>query len=353
MLAILADDLTGALDAAAPFAGRGMRTQVALRAEAVEAALAENPDVLSVNLDCRETTPEAARAAVAAVRAQLPRDVTLFKKVDSRLKGNIAAELDALAPRLALVAPAIPAFGRIVRAGAVEGFGVDTPIPVAAVLGSHAPRCLVPDVTSQGQMDEALAQALRVGVDLLVGARGLAEALARRLTGIDAAVPAGLPRGPGLFVIGSRDPITLAQIETLLARADVAHHAAPNGQLEGGHAEGGRLEAGRAQGLAGGAAPLTLVQAVAGHSACAPEAVAAALAASVVPRLTEAATTWLLSGGATAQAVLLKAGIDGFRLKGECLPGLGVAQAGGRCIIAKSGGFGAADTLTQIAARLH
>ncbi|RYE69578.1 MAG: four-carbon acid sugar kinase family protein, partial [Rhizobiaceae bacterium] len=35
MLVILADDLTGALDSAAPFAGRGIRTDVALNLDAI------------------------------------------------------------------------------------------------------------------------------------------------------------------------------------------------------------------------------------------------------------------------------------------------------------------------------
>ncbi len=50
MLAILADDLTGALDTAAPFAARGMHAEVVLTVDAIEEALREKPAVLSINL---------------------------------------------------------------------------------------------------------------------------------------------------------------------------------------------------------------------------------------------------------------------------------------------------------------
>ena len=48
-LAIIADDLTGALDSAAPFAGRGLRAVVALGPDGLEAALASGAAVVAVN----------------------------------------------------------------------------------------------------------------------------------------------------------------------------------------------------------------------------------------------------------------------------------------------------------------
>src|SRR5690606_15914680 len=105
---------------------------------------------------------------------------------------------------------------------------------------------------------------------------------------------------------------------------------APNGRLAPVHADGSAL---------------TLVQAVPGSADATSEEVSHALAESVCPQLTDAASTVLLSGGATAEAVLKKMGVARFRLLGECLPGLGLAHAQGRCIIAKSGGFGQPDTL--------
>ena len=53
------------------------------------------------------------------------------------------------------------------------------------------------------------------------------------------------------------------------------------------------------------------------------------------------------------ETVLAAMGIHSFRLRGECLPGLGLAYAGGQCIIAKSGGFGVPETLVTLAEKLH
>lgn len=335
MLAIIADDLTGALDTAAPFASRGLHCEVALTVDAIGQALSLDPAVLAIDIGSRELTPGGARKAMAAALACLAPGTTLFKKIDSRLKGHIADELDATPFRSALVAPAIPAFGRVVKDGHVQGFGVDAPLSIADVLGRHAAGATIPDTLSEEEMAAALEAAQQSGVDLLVGARGLAEALARQWTGNAPARFADIPEGPGLFVIGSRDPITLAQIEALRETCEVRHLSAPNGHL-----------AEEALPQAGG---LTLVQAVSADEPASPSEVAHRLAESVYPALTGAARTLVLSGGATAEAVLEKMGINHFRLVGECIPGLGLAHAEGHCIIAKSGGFGQPDTLKEIA----
>ncbi|WP_077965952.1 four-carbon acid sugar kinase family protein [Ensifer adhaerens] len=334
MLAIIADDLTGALDAAAPFAARGMHVEVALVSEAIDGALRQKPDVLSINLGSRELSGEVARQRAAAALSRLPLETRLFKKVDSRLKGHIVAELDVMSFHSALVAPAIPAFGRYVTGGRVLGFGVETPISVRERLGRHADRSTIPDVSTAIEMRASLEQAEQNGVDLLIGARGLAEALAERMTGKPAAQAAEVTAGPALFVIGSRDPITLAQIDVLRGSIAGRYLAAPNGRLVDPKGEGSAV---------------TLVQAVPGEGEISSEEVSQALAESVCPDLVRSARTMLLSGGATAEAVLKRMDIQRFRLLGECLPGLGLAEVDGRCIIAKSGGFGSPDTLKQIA----
>ncbi len=334
MLAILADDLTGALDSAAPFAGRGLRTEVALAREAIADIVAEQPDVISINLNTREIGAAEARAATAEVMALLPSGTLLFKKVDSRLKGNIVAELDAMAFSRALVAPAIPEFDRIVENGAVRGFGIDTPIIIADKLGSHAARAHTPDTLSPTDMDAVLDTAQTDGTDLLIGARGLAEALARRMTAGRDAQPAKIPTGRATFVIGSRDPITLTQIDALRAGHDLDYLAAPNGELTD---------------TPDSNAALTLVQATPGTSEINPMLVSEALAEGLKHSLSDDNGTLLLSGGATAEAVMRALGVTHFTLHGECLPGLGLASTGERCIIAKSGGFGQPDTLKTIA----
>lgn len=334
MLAILADDLTGALDSAAPFSGRGLRTEVALDRGAIAGIVADRPEVISINLNTREISADDARAATAAVIALLPKGTRLFKKVDSRLKGNIVAELDATPFARALVAPAIPEFDRIVAGGSVTGFGIDMPIAIADKLGPHADRANAPDTLTPDDMDSVLAAAEADGTDLLIGARGLAEALARRMTEKAQAEAAKIPSGRIAFVIGSRDPITLAQIDALRAGRTLQYLPAPNGHLDAAPDTG---------------AALTLVQATPGAEEMNPQLVSEALADGLEQNFAGYDGTLLLSGGATAEAVLRRLGLSRLRLHGECLPGLGLAEADGRCIIAKSGGFGPPDTLKTIA----
>ncbi|MGK9168430.1 hypothetical protein KXR53_19110 [Inquilinus limosus] len=332
-LAIIADDLTGALDAAAPFAGRGLATIVVADLADLGPALAEAPDILSVSTQSRELAPDAAAERVARVAGALPAGLRLFKKIDSRLKGNIEAELSALPAERLLVLPAIPEFGRIVRDGSLSGFGVDTPIPVAAALGRHAGRSTVPDTLSGEDMAGALAAADGA---LLVGARGLAEALAGMLS--DTLVACAVPPGMRLsMVVGSRDPITLAQVNALReGHSGLCYIPAPNGDAP---AHSVWEEAGR----------LTLLQAVPGDAPATGEAVVSALAESLCRTCLNGRTMLLLTGGATAAKVLARLGIGRVRLSGEVLPGMPLARAGGFVLITKSGGFGSTEALKLIA----
>lgn len=332
-LAILADDLTGALDAAAPFAARGMEVDVALHPGAVADIAQGGAQVIAVSTRSREMPPQEARAAVASAMAALPAGIRLFKKIDSRLKGHIEAELSALDFARALVVPAIVDFGRVVEGAAVTGFGVERAIPIAPILGRFAGRSSIPDIRSDEEMRSALA--LADEADLLVGARGLAEALARQVTGIERPTAPALAGPRGILVVGSRDPITLAQVDALRSRADVLHVPAPGGVLD-------------ASPVLGAGKSLVLVQAVPGDRAVPPDVVAGNLAEHLRPLVADRCDTLFLTGGATAEAVLGALGIDRMRLLGECLPGLPVGIAQGLTIVAKSGGFGDAETLVRV-----
>jgi uncharacterized protein YgbK (DUF1537 family) len=256
-LAIIADDLTGALDAAAPFATRGIGTVVALSPDALPRALEARPRIVGVSTDSRETAPEAANAAVRAALAHLPAGTPIFKKVDSRLKGNVAAELDAIAHHHSLVVPAIPAFGRITRQGRVEGFGVSAPIDIAARLGRHAAVARIPDIE----------RALEGHHDLVIGARGLAEAMACAMARKAIAPDLTLRASAAYCIIGSTDPITLAQLEHLRrAVPDLTDIAAPNGIAP----------------VSQSRARLTVIQAVPADEPATGKAVAQALAASLM-----------------------------------------------------------------------
>ncbi len=332
-LAVIADDLTGALDASAPFAARGLSTVVALGPEDLDVALASGADVVGVSTDSREIAPEAARQGVADCMARLPRGLPVFKKIDSRLKGNIEAELDAIPFTRALLIPAIPAFGRWMRNGQLGGFGVAEPIDIAARLGHHAAMADSPDINEQGDVDHALATTAH---DLPVGARGLAEALAKRLSPVAKATAIPAISAPVICAIGSTDPITTSQVERLRAALEVTYIAAPDGEAPSilpplGH--------------------LTVLQATAGIGAD-PDLVARRLGGAIARLHPPAGATLVLSGGATAQVVLRALGIGILQLAGEALPGLPIARAGGFTIITKSGGFGEPDALLALLGHL-
>jgi uncharacterized protein YgbK (DUF1537 family) len=320
-LLVVADDLTGALDAAAPFADRGLRVRVATSPEFLAAAL-QGADVAAVSTRSRELAPDAARMAVAGVLAALPAGVALFKKVDSRLKGNIAAELSAFPAGPVLAVPALPEFGRIVRDGAVRGFGVPQPIAVAPLIGRPAQ---VPDVETPEQMAAAISAA---GGALFVGARGAAVALARGMASGRASLPsAGLPM---LVVVGSTDPITRAQVDRLHTLTGLAVVAAPDGQATPAPASG-----------------VTLLHAVPGPGATPPQ-VAATLGQAARAAAAGAASL-VLTGGATAEAVLDALGVGVLDLHGDIVPGLPLSSGGAWTIVTKSGGFGAPDVLLRLA----
>lgn len=330
--AIIADDLTGALDAAAPFAMRGISTAVALDVDAMPAAIATGASIVGVSTDSREVSADAAHKAVAHAVGMLPAGTRLFKKVDSRLKGNIAAELDAIPYHGSLVIPAIPAFGRWMRDGKLGGFGVAEPIDIARVLGAHAARALVPEIEQQADISRALAG----DHDLPIGARGLAEALAESMSPTARRLDLTLPEAPAYCVIGSTDPITLAQLDRLReSNPDLVYVAAPNGLAPDNLPAPGRL---------------TVIHAVPGNSPVDGATVASGLGGTLSRFAPPQNAVLILTGGATAQIVLGQLGIKVLELVGEAQPGLPLAHSAGYTIVTKSGGFGDPDTLVRLTA---
>ena len=334
-LAIIADDLTGALDAAAPFAMRGIHTVVATSLDGLHEAINTGATVVGVSTSSREGSPERAREAVRAAVVVLPAGTRLFKKVDSRLKGNIVAELDAIPHVSSLVIPAIPAFGRWVRGGKLGGFGVPEPINIAGRLGSHAVRATIPDIATQ--LD--IGTALKIPHDLPIGARGLAEAMADSMAATAKSPETLLRHAMAYCVIGSTDPITLGQLAVLRAsNPRIDYIAAPNGVGPAVLPHGGAL---------------TVIQATPGEVSADGTLVALALAETLARLAPPAGSLLILSGGATAQVILERLGVHVLSLMGEALPGLPLARGGDLTFVTKSGGFGDDDCLLRLLAPYH
>ena len=337
-LLILADDFTGACDAAATFAA----TRQTLVLHGVPVAWPSDAEVLSVDLDLRErsnahaeaVTREAARHLCAA---RPEADVLL--KIDSTLRGPIAGMVaGALAGSgrtLAVLAPAFPEQGRLFRDGRVYVNGVAgaslqevLEIEHTAVLGAQH---VVVDAESPTSL-QTLARAWPHHPEwLLVGSGGLARQVAG---GAPQPNEKTLRRGGGpiLVVAGSPTPQTQAQLERLRGLATII--------------------------VAGGETRVPKGQVIV---LCTPPAAArdtgeaAGALADITQRLAAEFTpgALVLTGGATARFVCERLGAHGVRLEGELQPGVpfGTLHGGlwhGVQVVTKAGGFGTPDTLLDV-----
>ncbi|HAM54081.1 MAG TPA: hypothetical protein DCQ64_01170 [Candidatus Rokubacteria bacterium] len=258
-LTILADDLTGACDSGALFAGRG---RVGLFVE--PASPGPEWAVAAVDTESRTLPPaeaaEGVRLAASRITERL-REGRVFKKIDSTMRGAVGPEVEALLvaaqARTALVCPAFPAEGRTVVAGILRVHGIpahesavgrdpDYPAPTSDLLEilqkqvprpvAHLPlevvrggddglrraveRTTAPLVVADAERDADLDALVRAGVGLpgilLAGSAGLARRLASALGHASDPVPLP-PRRGWLIVAGSLHPATGAQIEALTA----------------------------------------------------------------------------------------------------------------------------------------
>lgn len=339
-LAIIADDLTGALDTSVAFAAAGRSVVVATTPEGLAAALATAPEIIAVNTASRDQPAEKAAAIVRQVADALAatRPKRFLKKVDSRLKGNIGAESRALAAAIGatriLAAPAVPAQDRLTRAGKVVGAGVAEPIGMAETFGPGPIPVEIGNAETEGDLDRIVATA--DAATLLVGAGGLGAALARRLGRGPAAAASFRPNPATLLAFGSRDPITAAQIERLAQdRPGLTLMDFPQGR-----------------------APAPLPKRLPALLRCTgeigtdPAEVAARFARAVAEAVAALRpATLVVGGGDTALAVCREFGADTLTPQAEVAPGVVMtrictASGEGLTCLVKSGGFGNVDVLT-------
>jgi uncharacterized protein YgbK (DUF1537 family) len=225
-LRLLADDLTGALDASAPFAAGRAPITVAWLSEEIDEAgpLTATPR----GLDDHAALSSASRGLPQAVAATRVRRLSAwlgdgrpaFKKIDSLLRGNTASEIVAAHRfggfELTVVCPAFPAQGRLVRGGRLvvreasgaEGEGPD----LAAMLqeaGADA-RLTVCDAEDDADL-EALVEAHRWDSNVLwAGSSGLARALAGEVPTLPMPLADRV-----LIVTASRHPVARSQLAAL------------------------------------------------------------------------------------------------------------------------------------------
>ena len=379
---IVADDLTGAMDSAGPFASTGLETWVVAMPMRCDPASLKSACVVSVNTDTRHLSAAEAAKRTGEIVRHLGTDGfdIIVKKIDSTLRGNVMAETMALrvasGRRQAVIAAAFPAQGRTVRGGMVhvEGkplaqtsFAKDalSPPPLASLQDVFAtnPRLRVKAVAASDAFDGAtdiwiadsasdadLAKIVetlmpRIRHVLMVGSAGLTQALASAYFAA-VAPPAG-PHITGtiVFAVGSRATRSAEQVEALAQEPHTTILRAPNGRLR-------FTQIPAAQNLV-----LKATADDSGHDGDA-ELVAADMAKHAIEIARGAqAQVLVATGGDTAIAILAASDNPAVQVLGNLMPGIPYARiklAGVPLwLVTKAGGFGGREAFRDVARRLR
>jgi uncharacterized protein YgbK (DUF1537 family) len=338
---LLADDLTGACDAAAAFLVTDRAVRVWLGAAPKFPA---TEPVQAFNTDSRSLPPAKASRIVARTAAALASNpqTLLFKKIDSAARGPFAAEIlaahRAFASRAVLLAPAFPAAGRTVRNGILEiqdATGRRTPVDIANLFPPKhrslialvsrpeelasaldtGKSVLLCDASTQSDLESLVRAAEEFPGLLFAGSAGLAQALAGRHAHRTRSVsPPSASRT--LIVAGSDHPVTKLQLEAL---ESIDSRALQVLRLDFSPGDRARI--------------------LDTFRSFAPQAL-------------------ILTGGDTASLAACTLGAHSFILRGELAPGIpwGIVQGGvaeGCIVITKSGGFGAPTIFDEILSTLR
>ncbi|MGP3920311.1 4-hydroxythreonine-4-phosphate dehydrogenase PdxA [Nonomuraea sp. 10N515B] len=392
---VVADDLSGAAEAAARIMMRTTRTRIVLTDHAVRGER-DSVDILVVDTDSRHLRPAEAAAAVrsAVALASAGRPRLVFKKIDSLLRGNVAAEVAALTTPGAgiIVAPALPGLDRVVRGGVLHLAGVAlhranawtvdgvaAPTSVEAALAPLRARVLdlatvrsdrlsdaivscaeeariaLCDAETDQDLDAVLRAALAVPSVRLVGSGGLADALGRHLRSLGTAVEEHEPApthtarrrdAAPLVVVGSAEPVAAEQVRRL-AEAGAVPVALPVTALLGTPA--GREPLPHIP--IGDRAVVAFLDSAGSVLPAASRDIARRLAEAVADAVRASArpVDLVLTGGETARRVL-----DALQVR-ELTPveqiHLGAVHSRtpeGRSVVTRPGSFGEGDSLVEI-----
>jgi uncharacterized protein YgbK (DUF1537 family) len=401
---ILADDLTGAADCAVAFGRRGHAAMV-IWGE-IGGAWDRRLPVLAYDAASRGLAAEAAAGRHADVLERLSEPGRLlFKKIDSTLRGQPAAEIAAALDHLksrsgrafGVFAPAFPATGRTTVDGRIriEGRALEeaevwrrdhsypnadlvevlasaglrgVKVPLATVRGGHL-RATFSGLAGEGDLIAvcdaetdhdlhviAKASSPASPATFFIGSAGLAHALAGLEAGEAAEPPPMAASASGtLIVVGSLAGASRSAARELEATGSVAHFpVAPEMLLDGG-ASRGSLAADVMRRLAGGGDALIEIMMDAEPDLSLGPRLSLGLAdalRSVAPAIGAFAAT----GGETAAVLLSRFGVNGIRLSDEIEPGVSLGLTLGKLsvpVATKAGAFGDKLSLVRIRERLR
>lgn len=394
-LQVIADDLSGAAECAAALAHVTRREAPLVLKGAFPACGSWVVDTDSRALSAGQAAALAVGSLRRVAAGRAPGNI-LFKKIDSTLRGHVAAELRAaLSPPglvdLALVCPALPEQGRTLQEGVLhlreqplrgaDGATLDLMRLLAGVDANamlvrpreagHADalarvlleavgrgvRVLAADASNEEDLGliARAAAAVRARVRLLaVGSAGLAKALAAQVLQAGAVLaPAGeRPSGPVVAVVGSFSPVTQQQVDALVDEPDV--HLA---RLDAGAwlGEPGRVAEAIALARSRAAQGHDVVFSVCGEApAASSRELVRRMAAAAEPEI-RSASSLVLTGGDTARSVLDLLGVGRLDVAGELEPGICLSRGGTGLpsIVTKAGGFGDRHSLVRVLRRFR
>lgn len=365
----LADDLSGALDAAAAFHRAGRQVRVLLSAEAwTEAGPGE---LIGLTTESRNSPPMDARNRVrAACQAARERGAVLvYKKIDSTLRGPVGPELAELLAQFpnhrVLLAPANPGVGRTVYQGQllVNGvpvdrteFGRDPGSPsrtsrIAQILGEEfGARVEIPDTHVESDLVAAVRRFEAAGKPWIgVGSGALARPIAERLprTSESAGAWPDIANSGVLMIGGSTHMVNRSQSAHLVTETGCASIELNLDRP---------AEAGRAVAVALGAAGAAVLLAPrertdpAAALRATVDAAVAAMDATGVRRV-------FATGGETAFALCERLGVNALTFLDEIEPGVSLSTGRTRSdkllLAVKPGGFGDLRTWLRVWQRLR
>jgi len=401
---ILADDLTGAADCAVAFGRRG-HAAVVTWGEISDASDRRLP-VLAYDAASRGLAAEAAAGRHADVLARLSEPGRLlFKKIDSTLRGQPAAETAVALAHLksragaafGVFAPAFPATGRTTVDGRVlvEGRALEeaeiwqrdhtypnadlvdvlatagirsVKVKLAAVRGGDL-RATFASLAGEGDLIAACdaetdgdlrliaeASLSASSATFFIGSAGLAHALAGLEAGDVAAPPRLAASASGtLIVVGSPAGASRTAARELEATGTVRHFPVAPRALLDGSAGRGSLATGVIQRLSGGGDALIEIMMDGQLDLSLGPRLSLALAdalQAVAPAIGALAAT----GGETAAALLSRFGVNGIRLADEIEPGVSLGLTLGKLTVpvaTKAGAFGDKLSLIRMSERLR
>lgn len=393
-LFILADDLSGAADSALGAARQGLRSVVLFNGGA-----REQDEVVAVDANSRYLPVEDAQAVnVSLWRAYAAPARLFYKKIDSTLRGNFAAEMAALADAgVAIVAPAFPLAGRTTHAGKVLVHGVpleNTEIwknekiqgeaDIVAILNAHGvPATSVPVHKTRGDLaaelaglvasgqfkalvcdaedEEDLATIASASIDLpvyWVGSAGLLPhvSLAAGLVA-KGELPQVSVRGPILTVVGSLSSVSQQQADSLGVLDEIAVFVIPLGLLRAGesHPSWPVFSKNIGEALGAGRDVLLRLEADAQSDLSQGHVLCQALGRLLQPWIDRVGAL-VATGGETARDLLAAFGAGGLRVVRDIEPGVPLSMALGlhaMPVITKAGAFGVPTTLLRCHAALR